>query len=413
MKTLVLVTEQFPIAGVTESTFLQPELPLLKKEFDRVVIVPKFYEGPFRDPEPTEFYEVDARFARMPRMTALQAMKSLLTTYMWRQIAAHPISLVSPARMRKVLSITHRSRLFANWLAHEYPATAENPVTVYNFWFDIGASAATFIPYSPYCKFFARAHRQDLYDLPGERKPLLLRRHTLQAIEGVWACSEYGQRYLISQFPEQEKKIHCAFLGSTKLYPEMSPTPKEKDPFTFLTVCRLTSVKRVLFTLDCLHALARKHPRMKFRWDVIGDGPERIELERRIGHAPTNLEVVMHGEQPNEQVQRHYVEHPAHFFLLLSESEGLPVAIMESLSYGVPVLSTRIDGIPEAITDGDNGLLMDVNQGKKDFVELIEPYLKDPKLLEQMRERAYASWQARFDAQPLREEFVKMMANWI
>lgn len=411
MKTLLIITETFPIGGVTEAAFLNPEFGMLKGKFDRIVIVPKIYEGKFVEPQPTKDFQVDARFSKVPRMSFVEALKGMTSTYVWRQIAADPRALFSLSKLRKLLSATHRAKLFAQWLEREYPASQESKIVIYSFWFDMGAIAAVFLPPSPFRRFYSRAHRVDLYDLPGEYKSPRLRQDTLAAIEGVWSCSEFGANYLRKSFPKYRDKIHCAYLGSFKSQAGYVPTPKEDDPFTFVTICRLASVKRVGFALDCIKELVKANPQRKFRWIVIGEGPERNSIELKICHKHANLEVKMLGQLDNAEVQKYLVTNPIHFFVLLSENEGLPISILESLSYGIPVIASNINGIPEAIKHGENGLLMDLSQNPKDFVKTVSPFLQQPQLWQRMSHSAKIIWQNHFDATQTRKDFINLLST--
>ena len=115
------------------------------------------------------------------------------------------------------------------------------------------------------------------------------------------------------------------------------------------TVGRLTALKRqdVL-----LHGFARlRHPTARLL--VVGDGPAREELVNLAARLGVTDRVVFAG----------YREHPERalaamdVFALTSDSEGMPLAILEAWAAGKPVVATRVGGVPELIADGCTGLL--------------------------------------------------------
>jgi glycosyltransferase involved in cell wall biosynthesis len=83
---------------------------------------------------------------------------------------------------------------------------------------------------------------------------------------------------------------------------------------------------------------------------VAGDGPARDRLERAFGDAATFL-----GSVPYEQVPALY--HAFDLLVLPSHTEGLPRVVLEAQATGTPVVATRVGGVPEAVTDGETGLL--------------------------------------------------------
>ena len=70
-------------------------------------------------------------------------------------------------------------------------------------------------------------------------------------------------------------------------------------------------------------------------------------------------------------------------FILPSYVEGVPISILEAESYGVPILSTIVGGIPEIVTDGDNGLLFKPGD-KVAIKEAIDKVLYNQKLRKKM-----------------------------
>jgi glycosyltransferase involved in cell wall biosynthesis len=81
--------------------------------------------------------------------------------------------------------------------------------------------------------------------------------------------------------------------------------------------------------------------------------------------------------------------------VLMSEQEGLPMAIIEALSMGVPVLATPVGGVPEAVINGKNGFL--VERTAEALAEAIQPLLNDPDKLREMSVNARRSFEDHFE----------------
>ncbi len=90
---------------------------------------------------------------------------------------------------------------------------------------------------------------------------------------------------------------------------------------------------------------------------VVGDGPERANLEREALRCLQPNTVHFHGFQTDPaMLHRFYVN--ADLFVLCSVSEGLGRVVLEAMARGVPVVATRVGGIPDLVRDGETGLLV-------------------------------------------------------
>ena len=98
------------------------------------------------------------------------------------------------------------------------------------------------------------------------------------------------------------------------------------------------------------------------RYDIVGEGPMREQLEELIDELSLSDVVRLHGERDGAYVRERLAE--AHVFLLASvtasngDQEGTPVSLMEAQACGLPVLSTLHSGIPEVVADDASGLLV-------------------------------------------------------
>lgn len=125
-----------------------------------------------------------------------------------------------------------------------------------------------------------------------------------------------------------------------------------EDEFVLLTVARLDSIKDHATSVRAMAELRRRVPKLKLL--LAGDGPERGNLESLIRQTGTEGTVRMLGLR--RDVPR--LMEAADGFLLTSVSEGIPLTLIEAMGASLPIVATRVGGIPEVVEEGVTGLLV-------------------------------------------------------
>jgi phosphatidylinositol alpha-1,6-mannosyltransferase len=121
-----------------------------------------------------------------------------------------------------------------------------------------------------------------------------------------------------------------------------------------LTVARLTPWKGVDRVIALLPRLRECMPSVQLV--VVGDGPERINLQRLAKQLEVSDSVSFTGQVPQDQVALYL--RAADVFALYSGYEGLPHIVLEAMLAGTPVVASAKGGIPEVIKDGETGRLV-------------------------------------------------------
>ena len=158
-----------------------------------------------------------------------------------------------------------------------------------------------------------------------------------------------------------------------------------------LYVGRMRTRKAVAVLLEAFSRLLRSHPRAQLV--LAGDGEHREALEQRARTLELDRSIRFLGAIPREQMGRWYGA--ADIYCLPSIYEGFPVAILEAMAAGLPVVSTTVSGIPEAVEDGVTGLLAEPEDAGK-LAAALERLADDPELCRQMGDRARSMVQERF-----------------
>lgn len=227
--------------------------------------------------------------------------------------------------------------------------------------------------------FSVSAHARDIF-VDGRQDRAALEAN-LRAAAFVVTCTDYARHYLLAQFPDlPSEKLHRVYHG---FYPERftSGDRSQTGPARILTVGRLVPKKGLHILLEaCGRLKQRGH---HFLLVIAGDGPERGRLTNLAERLGLSHQVLFLGQVTQEDLIPVYGE--AHLFALPcvvdqnGDRDGLPNVILEAMAAGLPVVSTPISGIPEAIADGETGILVPPGDSEA-LAEALERLLEDPAL---------------------------------
>lgn len=158
-----------------------------------------------------------------------------------------------------------------------------------------------------------------------------------------------------------------------------------------LFVGRLDHVKGVPVLIEAFSKVAAEDSDVHLH--IVGDGPERNELEFIVIESGLESRVSFYGYQSQAQIREHFAA--ADVFVMSSFVEGIPVVLMEAMAAGVPVVAPRITGIPELVRDGETGLL--VTPGSVEaLAERIQLLLADFELRNTLSFHAQTTVQSNF-----------------
>lgn len=145
--------------------------------------------------------------------------------------------------------------------------------------------------------------------------------------------------------------------------------------------CVFRAQKRLTTWLEIAQALHVKHPDTYFI--IVGDGPLREEIHAKAKALGTEKYVFFAGLQAETRPYFTAMD----MFMMSSEFEGLPIALLEAMSMNCVPACTAAGGIPEVITDGENGVLVPVQQPMQ-LVERLSQLLQQPGRVAQMKQAA-------------------------
>lgn len=175
-----------------------------------------------------------------------------------------------------------------------------------------------------------------------------------------------------------------------------------------LSVGRLVPRKGVAwFVREVVPALARLHPNLLCV--IAGDGPDRPRVRRIVRERKMHERVVLLGRVPGTILADLYAA--ATLFVMPNipvpgDMEGFGIVALEAASYGLPVVASRLDGIPDAVEDGENGVLvppLDANA----WVAALDHLLADGAARADLAARAREFTRLRYRWDRLAREYVQ------
>ena len=265
------------------------------------------------------------------------------------------------------------------------------PVHVHAHWATYPSTAAMWFSGRSGVPFSFTAHAHDIF-----LEDHLLADKLKAATFGV-TISAFNRNYLaerVSPLALQRMRIvHCGVSPAQYAF-----RPEGRVPGRVLAVGRLDAIKGFPHLID---ACALLHQRgLAFDCQIIGEGPLRASLQAQIDRLGLGTHVRLLGACKQETVREHL--HAASVFALPSvvtpegDRDGIPVALMEAMACGTPVVSTRVSGIPELIDHEINGLLAQPGDAE-DLAQCLQRQLLETDQARRMAAHARRKVETEFD----------------
>lgn len=203
-----------------------------------------------------------------------------------------------------------------------------------------------------------------------------------------WFGRAQGMRLVA---PDQWDKMHVVRCGIP--FDRLPPRqPQEKDEPTIICVGRLSPEKGQAGLLSAFARLRAARPGLKLR--LVGDGPARESLEALASQLDVSDAVTFVGRLPEAETLEEIAR--SDLLVLPSFMEGLPIVLMEAMALGVPVVASRVAGIPELVEDESTGLLFTPSDWDG-LTAAIARLLDDEALRTSIADRAKHKVMAEFD----------------
>lgn len=390
-KTLYVFTSSYPF-GNTDAPFLTRELEYLEKHFSEVILVPRTAD--LKKSLITNKYKIDTSLLNYRHSTKL--IKYLANTHILSEVLTM-IFRFRIDRLRKLWWTLTTAANLAEWALNNIDK--DSPCLLYSYWFSSTAVGLALARYKGLTHpIVSRAHRGDLYDERTSLGYFPLRLFTLGYIDRLFLISEDGLSYISKKYPKFQEKYELSRLGVEA--PSIQTLPShEPQTLSIVSCAYLRPVKRIIFLCEILFTLGKLHPGWMITWNHFGGG-ETQEIENlieKVKSSPDNLKVTLWGSVPNERIIEFYEKSEVDFLISVSSSEGIPVSMMEALSYGIPIIATDVGGVHELVNQ-ENGCLLSKEVSIEQAVYSIMDFVRK-NIHKSRRRSARDTWHEKFNAE--------------
>ncbi len=200
------------------------------------------------------------------------------------------------------------------------------------------------------------AHAKDIY--ASGLSPTKMQRR-LRDARFVVTISDYNRRYLLEQQPKARVElIHNSLRPAEFAFTARNGFAEER-PLRVLAVGRLVPKKGFSVLVEAVARLRKEGCPFEVR--IVGEGEERDRISSLIATHDLGELVSLTGQKSQEELREDFAW--ADVFVVPSvpapdgDIDGVPVVLLEAMAMGVPVIASRLSGIPEVVLDGETGLL--------------------------------------------------------
>lgn len=286
---------------------------------------------------------------------------------------------------------------YSNWFRNE--------AIVYAYWADDLATTACIIHQKYHkVKVVTRGHGFEVFEEQTRYGVIPFRSFQYRYLSKLYTDSKRGLLHLNAnpKYQSYKGKNDCAYVGT----PDKGMSPfSEQAVFSIVTCSFVRSIKRLHLLPEIL-----KHISANLVWHVLGDGEDLPKLKELSSTLPSNINVIFHGALSNEAILDFYAQHSLNLFVSLSSSEGLPVSMMEVLSFGIPIMSTDVGGCNE-ICNEQTGFLIEKEFNPAEVAKKIETFKNSHKNTTDFHKQCRRFWQEQFSAETNYKRFAETITK--
>lgn len=375
-KTVVLFTYSFPYDKVQEQSFLVDELKHLQASFARLILVPQSIKGDkYELPAGIEVNETLSEALRT--IGFKHKIKTVLSPLFIRELFR---TKFDRTKLRYAISYALSAQVTREWVKTFVKDKETKKLILYSFW----ANSVTlgFVRAKrdfPELRIVSRCHNFDLYGNRFNKYYVPYFNAMFSNLDRVYPDSHFGLDYIREKLPKA--KVESGIMGVHD--PGFVTQESSDGVFRIVSCSYVIKRKRVDLIAKGLADVCRKNPDLKIEWYHIGGGRYFDDLKKLATEClPVNCTANFLGSVSVEQMMHLYKETPLDLFMNTSIKEGTPVALIQAISCGIPVLVTAFGGNKEIAEKGAGKLLSEspseVEVGEK-ILEMVN--LQDRKAL--------------------------------
>lgn len=383
MKVLYLFTSEYPYGDM--ENFLDTELPYLCKRFSRVVTVPISGAGKSMRPVPRNC-EVMEPIRHGKKNAILHGFSIKRLPYFIREFFRMKVWKKKSRLREYFFAVINANNYLHNEKFKEILRNVKSDDIFYSYWGKVGTDLWPFVKGK--VKLVSRFHGNwDLWWARDDYAPF--RVQTAEALDMAAFISDIGKEYFLGKWQTRNPRVFP--LGTVN---RGVVSQRSTDGVIRVVSCStIYSVKRVDLIFRALQLIEDR----EIEWTHIGggraidNGVVENELKEMASKTRPNVKVNLLGPLPNTAVLKYYEEHPVDVFVNVSSIEGVPVSIMEALSYNIPAVGTDVGATREVVTK-QSGVLISATPTEMEVKEAIIKAVDSKEL------RPREHWNERYNA---------------
>lgn len=380
-RTIYVLAENF--SNDKRESFFEKELPYLSEAFDNVYVIPLYPDGSPLLSSGKNIKVLDFSFFQPCNRIRVLLSNFLPIMKIWFFELTHTHHKGFYVR---------KFRTNLNDLIYKFSASEKLEALIrkdihgetvfYSYWFMQWMTALSMIKMKhPEMKIVSRVHGAD-YDEEQIKRPLPFRYFQLSKVNRIFPVSDFARNYLLKRFKLPADKAAVSRLG---LLLDEAPAPCDPAAFHIVSCSSLIPLKRVHLIVEIL-----KHIPGSVTWTHFGDGPTMEEVRKKATSLAPQVSVNFKGYVSNADFISYLKQQAVSLFINVSESEGIPVTLMEATSFGIPVAGPAVCGVPEIVT-GQTGYVFPKEFDPEELAALLyskhtEGILYDPVFRNGIRE---------------------------
>ncbi|MCX7696327.1 MAG: glycosyltransferase [Bacteroidales bacterium] len=370
---LYLFTSEFPY-GIEGEPYLEIEIIYLARFFSEIWIFPTQRKEGMRDLPP------QAKVSDVFLWKELSKFEKFL--FIFKNIDLVVQILFTEVKDKGLVKVLKNYKLLLDYLAQQlymkdkmlHFFKAKTNAVFYDYWFcnKVLAIAMMKKKLNKGFKFISRVHNYDLYDERWGDIGVPFRVWKMKMISKLFVISSLGSTYLKKKVKAKfHDKIEISYLGVNDH--SVSEKKRYTDKKLIVSVARLVPLKNIHLIPLLLSELDEA-----VYWIHFGDGESRPDVEANCKYLGKQVQYELKGKVSNVDLLNFYKQYEIDLFLSLSDSEGVPVSMMEAISFGVPIVAKPVGGIPEIVINELTGFLLPMSNDVKDMVSTVKKALYFP-----------------------------------
>ena len=378
MNNLVLLTSSFPYEGGEQ--FLESEIQYWENtKFDNVYIMPSQAKGSIRL-YPNNIKVIKPVYKKSKVNYAFLSLFSPIYHKELLFIKENSHFKHWPLNIKSALTTTALTLMFKDTLA-ESLKTLIGDITVYSYWNDISFYAACMLKEKGIIKHvISRAHGFDIYEERRANSYMPLKRQFAREFDRVYLLSPNALNYYSDTYGADSQYLDVGRLG-VDIPLKQSDSQSVKGEVRILSLSYCVPVKQIDKIMTAVETYVKLNSQITVEWTHIGAGPlyEALRVSAiKLNSQYHNLKIDFVGHLKNKDVKAMLEDNHFDVFVNASKSEGIPVSIMEAMSYGVPAIAPNVGEISDLVNDS-NGYLLSSSFVTDDIIDGINMIISENK----------------------------------